>query len=641
MEEHASSHPSPTPAEPATPRRLPTVPLIIAGTVVLIIGLFIGLAVLLDRHFQTTIVPRVAVGGVAVGNRTPELASILVSQAFDQLTKNGIPVSKDGAVHQLDVLNLSPDDPDLSRPLVLLDADASIAAARLVARQGSLPIRVVATLKSMLLGTDLPFVVAIDTATINQSLLDLPGTAPETPVVSADLVPTDDTPVRFQVSPAQTGATYNTALATDAIATMLASGAIDTIQLTNETVSPDVVEADVRALIPSAEALMDRESLLVIGPDKKTWTLTPRQLADWLTVERDAEGTHLTVTEASAETFLNQVKADIDVPAQNARFQIENNRVVEFQPAVDGITLDVGRTREHLATAVLSKATSTEVIRTVDPAEVTTESANSLGIREKLGTGESNYAGSPGNRIKNIRNAVRKLNGILIQPGETFSLINALQPFTIEGGYLPELVIKGDKITPEIGGGACQIGTTTFRAAMNSGLEIVERRNHSLVVRYYNDLSNNNPGTDATIYDPSPDFKFLNDTGSIVLFEAIMDETKKRLYFSFWGTSDGRNGSYSPPKLLRWIGAGPEKIVETTNLPPGKRECQEAHPGADTTFTYTVVLPTGEKKEVVFDSHYRALPRICLVGVATPSVLGETAPVLDAGAAADAGAPAQ
>ena len=92
--------------------------------------------------------------------------------------------------------------------------------------------------------------------------------------------------------------------------------------------------------------------------------------------------------------------------------------------------------------------------------------------------------------------------------------INRFEPFTIEAGYLPELVIKGDEIKPEIAGGLCQVGTTMFRAAMNSGLKITERQNHSLVVSYYNDLSNGNPGTDATIYDPHPDFRFLNDTGN-------------------------------------------------------------------------------------------------------------------------------
>src|SRR5690606_1808590 len=144
---------------------------------------------------------------------------------------------------------------------------------------------------------------------------------------------------------------------------------------------------------------------------------------------------------------------------------------------------------------------------------------------EILGVGYSNFAGSPANRVHNISIGAAKLDGLLIAPGEEFSLLNALRPFTVTAGYLPELVIKGDKITPEVGGGLCQIGSTTFRAAMNSGLSITERRNHSLVVSYYNDPRNGNPGTDATIYDGSPDFKFINDTGHHILIKTEMNRS--------------------------------------------------------------------------------------------------------------------
>src|SRR3990167_3183667 len=101
-------------------------------------------------------------------------------------------------------------------------------------------------------------------------------------------------------------------------------------------------------------------------------------------------------------------------------------------------------------------------------------------VLEILGTGYSNFSGSPTNRVKNIRHAVvDKLNWVLIKPDEVFSLLSALRPFTIEGGYLPELVIKGDEIKPEVAGGLCQVGSTTFRAVMNSGLPVTARRNHS------------------------------------------------------------------------------------------------------------------------------------------------------------------
>lgn len=633
----------PSAATPAPEKKpFPTVPAVIVGGVVVVIALvFAGSAVALDGYWSRVLVPGIRVGGVSVAGKTPEAANILLGQAFDQLTKNGLVATKDGRNHTVDLQSFSPNDPDLSRPLILLDLESTMAQARAVGRQGGLPQRAWETLRSTFFRTNLPFVVAVDEAGLAAAFNALPGSGPEQPVVNASLAPQGTNPIRFRVTPSQTGDIYNTTDAVMNVRAMLASGTLQPVVLERTQEQPEVTEAMVEPLLPEAERLVARSPLLLTGPNNTSWTVTPSTIASWLSVAPDGAGATLTVTATATEKFVADIAAELDVPPQDARFRMEDGKVLEFQPAVDGITVDLEATTAHLRTAILSMASTTDIVRSVKPAAVTTESVNALGIKEKLGTGESSYAGSPGNRIKNIRNAVRKLNGLLIAPGETFSLIAALQPFTSAGGYFPELVIKGDKITPEIGGGACQIGTTTFRATMNSGLPVVERRNHSLVVSYYNDPSNNNPGTDATIYEPSPDYKFLNDTGHHVLFEARMDETKQKLYFSFWGTSDGRKGSYSPPKLLRWIGTGPEKIVETTNLPVGKRECQASHPGADTTFTYTVVLPDGTKNEVVFDSHYRALPRICLVGVASPTPQASEGFFLDPSAAADAGAPAQ
>ena len=197
------------------------------------------------------------------------------------------------------------------------------------------------------------------------------------------------------------------------------------------------------------------------------------------------------------------------------------------------------------------------------------------------------------------------------------SLVEKLKPFTLEDGYLAELVIKGDEIKPEVGGGLCQIGTTTFRATMNAGLEITQRRNHSLVVSYYDDPSNGNPGTDATLYDPAPDYKFKNDTENYILLTTEVDLDEKELIFTFWGTNDGRQGSYTPPEVLTWTGYGATQTEYTDSLAPGVKRCQSPHSGATTAFDYNVVYADGDEYSHTYTSTYRSLPQICLVGSAT------------------------
>ena len=143
----------------------------------------------------------------------------------------------------------------------------------------------------------------------------------------------------------------------------------------------------------------------------------------------------------------------------------------------------------------------------IEKPTVKLEDINHLGLTEIVGMGESDFKGSRAGRVHNIEIGTRLLHGQLIAPGETFSMNKALNYFNPADGWGEEYVILGNETVLDIGGGGCQFGTTMFRTAINSGLPIKERRNHAYIVSYYYPI-----GTDATIFDPVVDFKFLNDT---------------------------------------------------------------------------------------------------------------------------------
>jgi vancomycin resistance protein YoaR len=105
-----------------------------------------------------------------------------------------------------------------------------------------------------------------------------------------------------------------------------------------------------------------------------------------------------------------------------------------------------------------------------------------------------------------------------------------------------ELVNKKNTTVPEFGGGICQVSTTMFRVALNTGLKITERHNHAYPVSYYNP-----PGLDATIYIPSPDLKFVNDTKNHILIQSRIEGTK--LFFDFYGNPDGRQVELIGPTI--------------------------------------------------------------------------------------------
>lgn len=399
------------------------------------------------------------------------------------------------------------------------------------------------------------------------------------------------------------------------------------IPIYRSSANAEIVEADVAVALEQLESLESSFPLKLeylderIGFERK-WTLRWDDVYQSFLADKTDDGASLMLSGYNMDDYWEAVERLVNVKSMDAKFAIgEDNKVEQFQPSQKGYEFNRDETARVINEFLINPPEEEEgepvvliVVNVIEPV-VSTADVNELGITEVLGTGYSNYSGSPVNRVHNIGVGADKLNGLLIKPGEEFSLLKALKPFTLAGGYLPELVIKGDKIIPEIGGGLCQIGSTTFRATMNSGLNVTQRRNHSLVVSYYNDPRNGNPGTDATIYDPAPDFRFINDTGNYILFETSMNNENGDLVFTFWGTSDGREAEYSEPVVTRWIPAGATKIVETTDLAPGVRKCQGAHPGANTSFTYTITRPDGSIEETVYTSSYRSLPVICLVGI--------------------------
>ncbi|MFH1631593.1 MAG: VanW family protein [bacterium] len=572
-----------------------------------------------QKTYEGRVYPNVSIDGMPVGGLTQSELNEVLQSKHQNLIDSGLWLNLEGEEAHIDLSASNADDADFSYNLIDLDTDQLSNNAISLGRSGNWTTNMLTSLYMAIAPTKLDpnFIILNDQLedSIRETFSDLesPGEPTDYKIVLND-------PVEISVTEGVEGTVIDIEDALNDIEDDLADFDLGTIEL-------KMIDSDKLVTRAEAESLVDNIKLAIAeAPYKLThttesqryyaWYATGANLADWLIPARNADcEVELSLAGDAFDAWLETIGDDVNIEPQNALFSIEGSRVVEFQPSFDGVTLDKETTIKNLV-AILGQEDSELAIavETVDPT-VSTDSVNDLGITEILGVGTSDFSGSPSNRIANIKNGASKLNGMLIPPGETVSLITALKPFTYENGYLSELVIKGDEIKAEMGGGLCQIGTTTFRAVMNAGLEVVERRNHSLVVSYYNDPANNNPGTDATIYEPSPDFKFRNDTENYILFSTYVDTTNMMLYFTFWGTSDGRSGYYTAPAILSWTGYGEPVEIETLDLEPGKKECQYAHPGATASFDYIVEYADGTVFEHTYTSVYRSLPMMCLVGV--------------------------
>jgi vancomycin resistance protein YoaR len=237
--------------------------------------------------------------------------------------------------------------------------------------------------------------------------------------------------------------------------------------------------------------------------------------------------------EKKTKDFFTVLATRVNREPVNAELRFQNSQVTLFALSQDGIRLNIDKSAGIFEENV--KQTQKKILldyEKIEP-EITTDSIDNLGITSLIGTGYSNFLNSPDAREHNIKVGAQKFHGVLLKPGEEFSFNKILGDVGPQTGYLPELVIKDNKTIPEYGGGLCQVSTTVFRAAINSGMKITERFAHAFPVVYYSPQ-----GFDATIYPPHPDLRFINDTPGYLLIQSKMEG--KNLIFEFYGADDGR-----------------------------------------------------------------------------------------------------
>ena len=135
-----------------------------------------------------------------------------------------------------------------------------------------------------------------------------------------------------------------------------------------------------------------------------------------------------------------------------------------------------------------------------------TSGDESMYYKDLLATVTTNMDGVA-NRSFNVNRAAESCNGKVLQPGEVFSYIGTIGDPSSRNGYKPSTGYQNGETVAMDGGGVCQVSSSLYYCAVYSNLEIVKRACHAFSTGY---IPN---GLDATIYYPSLDFKFRNNTG--------------------------------------------------------------------------------------------------------------------------------
>lgn len=274
----------------------------------------------------------------------------------------------------------------------------------------------------------------------------------------------------------------------------------------------------------------------------------------------------------------------------NALFTFENGKVVAFRLSSEGSFVDIVALKKAIWIKI-PNITFYEKMRTIIipipikiiKPEIDIDKANNLGIKELIGSGTSLFHGSIKERVYNINLAVSKINGILINNNEIFSFNKSLGDISAFTGFKKAYTIQNGKTILDDGGGVCQVSTTLFRATLNAGLPIIERHAHTYRVGYYEQESD--PGIDATIYSPSIDFKFKNDTGHSILIQSFVDNNFERLSILFYGLNDNRQTTISKSIITTQIAPGETIYRDDSSLAKGQiKQTEYATWGANVYF---------------------------------------------------------
>ena len=196
-------------------------------------------------------------------------------------------------------------------------------------------------------------------------------------------------------------------------------------------------------------------------------------------------------------------------------------------PAVIGLSVNAEE-----AQAILDQTAPGETCTI--PLEYTPPGTNpdeSMFYKDLLASVTTNMDGVA-NRSFNVNRAAEFCNGKVLQPGEVFSYLDTIGDPSARNGYKTSTGYQNGETVAMDGGGVCQVSSSLYYCAVYSNLEIVKRACHAFSTGY---IPN---GLDATIFYPSLDFKFRNNTGFPIKIVAYTEGNAwGKLTVQFYGSN--------------------------------------------------------------------------------------------------------
>ncbi len=565
----------------------------------LLLGTLVGLSILFFSYhlaYAKKVIPGVKVADISLGNKSQDEVRSLLDKAFGERSSQPIKLVAEEKSFEFSLTELG----------AAYDLDRTSAAAFKVGRSGNLVDDLKTEVRAWFDGVKVDPVLRTEEEKLDGVLLGIAEELDDPPAEAAFRIDPPEAGGKLEIVEAKSGRVVNQEKLEEKILDSLKNFSTATLAIPLEDITPEITAADLETVKPRVEELLANPVKLTY--QSRLWTPTKEEILTFIKFQKDDSVVKIEIEERGASDYIKKIAVQINREPKGDIFKFDSERVAEFRLASNGLKLNEEKTLAILSAAILNSQETVELpVGVKEPLR----SANDYGIKELLGTGVSNFAGSIQGRINNIKTASAKLRGILVAPGETFSFNKSLGEVSAATGYDVAYIIKEGRTVLGTGGGVCQVSTTVFRAAFNSGLEILECTAHAYRVHYYEPPL----GFDATVFDPSPDLVFKNDTGNYILIWSYVDVPNTTLTFEFYGTADGRSTKMIGPFVSGESPPPAPLYQEDPSLQKGTtQQVDFAAWGANATIKREVYRNGEVLHNDTFTSHYKPWQAVFLVG---------------------------
>lgn len=590
----------------------------LVGGLLLFIAITITWTVGYQLLYAGRIFPGVSVAGVDVSGLSPNDAALKLSQTLS------FPITGK-------ILFRATDQMWVASPVELgmvFDPSASALAAYEFGRSGGLFGALAGQVRAGGLGADVSPVIIFDQRVAYTYLQNIASQINQ-PVIEASLRLEGANVV---AQPGQLGRLLNLDATLIYLGAQLQSFRDGEVPLVIQEAAPKL--ADVSSQADAARRILSQPLTITVpnqrDGDPGPWTYDIPVIANMIAVnvvENNGRAEmQVGLDLAALRQSLNELKTYVDRQPANASFIFndETGQIESTAPSTTGRVMDVEASIAAVNDSLLrGEHTVAVVVGEQQPAVADTATGADLGITQLLTSYTTYFYGSSNERIQNIVAASGQFNGVLVAPGETFSMGNSLGDVSLENGFAEALIIYGGRTIKGVGGGVCQVSTTLFRTVFFAGFPVVERYSHAYRVSYYeknasNDIDPDLAGLDATVYFPLVDFKFTNDTPYWLLMETYVNVEARTLTWKLYSTPDGRS--------VTWETTGPTNVVPP--LAPVFEENPELNAeqikqidypaqGADVNVTRAVWRAGQIYFSDNFQTHYQPWAAVCEYGPGT------------------------